>query len=114
MMPCFQMTTKSNDLTIEEWSKMAKFVRILLVDHEKKLIAIEGQVEEGEGDDKTIKSGVLVLEKTPFEFDEVVTMIKGDEHQFKIDLINDIYRYYTIATQSICNGMFSMTVLSTN
>jgi len=113
MISYFQMSTKSNDLTVEEWSKMSKHVRVLSDDHETKVIAIEGQIEEGEGDEKTIKSGVLLLEKTPFEFDEVVALMKDGEQQFKVNFINDIYREYMVAARSVCNGMSLLIVLST-
>lgn len=100
----FQMADASSDLTVEEWSRLCKTFRVLLEDHANKRIAIEGQIEEGEGDEKTIKSGVLVLGKTPFEFDEVISLMKNDEQQFKINFINDIYHEYTVAARSTCNG----------
>ncbi len=114
MVSGFQMTTKSNDLTVEEWIKMTKVLRVLSENHDTKYIAIEGQIEEDEGEEKTIKSGILLLNKTPFEFDEVVTLMKDGEQQFKINFINDIYHEYTVATRSACNGMSLLIILPTN
>jgi m7GpppX diphosphatase len=84
---------------------MTKVLRVLSENHDTKYIAIEGQIEEDEGEEKTIKSGILLLNKTPFEFDEVVTLMKDGEQQFKINFINDIYHEYTVAARSACNGV---------
>ncbi|CAF3484988.1 unnamed protein product [Adineta steineri] len=101
------MTTANHDLTVEEWSKMSKNVRVLNENRETKRIVIEGQIEEGEGDEKTTKSGILILDKEPFQFDEVLTLMKDNEQQFKVDFINDIYRQYTVAARSACNNVKS-------
>ena len=114
MISGFQMTTKGNDLTVVEWIKMAKDLRILSENHETKFIVIEGQIEEGEGEEKTIKSGIVLLNKTPFELDEVVTLMKDSEQQFKSNFINDIYHQYTTAARSACNGMSVLCVFLTN
>jgi len=113
-MSSFQMTTEGSDLTVEEWIKMSKLVRVLAHDHDTNYIAIEVQIEEGESDNKTIKSGILLLKKPPFEFDEVVTLMKGDEQQFKVKFINDIYHHCMVAAQSACNGMFLLTIIFNN
>lgn len=113
-MPCFQMTTKDDQLTIREWIKMSKNVQVLSCDRDTKTIAIGGEIEEGEDDNKTIKLGIVVLEKTPFEFDEAANLLNGDEQHFRIDFINNIYRHCTVTDSLLCNSMFILTVRSTN
>ncbi len=87
---------------MEEWNKNVKLLRILNDDHEMKFAAIEGEVEENDGEKK---SAVLLFEKTPFQFDDVVKLMKENEEQFKVDFINDIYHKYTVEARSTCNGM---------
>jgi hypothetical protein len=89
---------------MEEWNKNLKLLRVLNVDHETKFAAIEGEVEETDGEKK---SAVLVFEKTPFQFDDVTKLMKDTEQQFKVDFINDIYHKYTLEARSACNGMFN-------
>ncbi|CAF0861676.1 unnamed protein product [Adineta steineri] len=85
-----------------EWNKNVKLLRILNDNHELKFVAIEGEVEAKEGEPK---SAVLLFEKTPFQFDDVTKLMKGDEQQFKVDFINDIYHKYTVEAQSACNDI---------
>jgi hypothetical protein len=87
---------------MEAWNKNLKLLRILNDNHETKYAAIEGEIEENEGGKK---SAVLLFEKTPFQFDDVVKLMKGDEQQFKTDFINDVYHRYTVEARSTCNGM---------
>jgi len=95
---------------MEEWNKNVTLLRILNDDHEKKFAAIEGEVGENEGEKK---SAVLLLEKTPFHLDDVAKLMKGDEEQFKVDFINDIYHKYTVEARSACNGMFRIKIYVT-
>lgn len=86
---------------MEQWNKNVKLLRILNDDHDSKFAAIEGEVEGQNGDKQP---AVLVLEKTPFHFDEVVKLMQADEQQFKVDFINDVYHKYTVDAQAACNG----------
>jgi hypothetical protein len=88
---------------MEDWNKNVKLLRILNDDHETKFAAIEGEIEENEGEKK---SAVLLFEKTSFQFDDLVKLMKEDQQQFKVDFINDIYHKYTVEAQTACNGMF--------
>jgi len=45
---------------MEDWNKNVKLLRILNDDHESKFAAIEGEVEQNEGEKK---SAVLIFEK---------------------------------------------------
>ncbi|CAF4290812.1 unnamed protein product, partial [Adineta steineri] len=83
-----------------EWNKNVKLLRILNDNHELKFVAIEGEVEAKDGE---TKSAVLLFEKTPFQFDDVTKLMQGDEQQFKVDFITDIYHKYTVEAQSACN-----------
>ncbi|CAF0774638.1 unnamed protein product [Rotaria sordida] len=85
-----------------DWNKNIKLLRILNNDHESKFATIEGEIEENEGEKK---SAVLILEKTPFQLDDVVKLIKDNEQQFKVDFINDIYHKYTVEARSTCNDI---------
>ncbi|CAF0957844.1 unnamed protein product [Adineta steineri] len=85
-----------------EWNKNVKLLRILNDNHELKFVAIEGEVEAKDGE---TKSAVLLFEKTPFQFDDVTKLMQGDEQQFKVDFINDIYHKYTVEAQSACNDI---------
>ncbi|CAF2370248.1 unnamed protein product [Rotaria sp. Silwood2] len=87
---------------MEDWNKNVKLLRILNDDHESKYATIEGEVEDKEGEKK---SAVLILEKTPFQFDDVVKLMKDNEQQFKEDFVNDIYHKYTVAARSTCNDI---------
>ncbi|CAF3138458.1 unnamed protein product [Rotaria socialis] len=87
---------------MEDWNKKVKLVRILNDDQESKFAAIEGEVEGTEGEKQ---SAVLVFEKTPFHFDEVVKLMNDDQQQFKVDFINDIYHKYTVEARSACNDI---------
>jgi hypothetical protein len=89
---------------MEEWNKKVKLIRMLNDDHETKYATFEGEIEENDGEKK---SAVLVLEKTPFQLDNVVNLMKDNDHQFKVDFINDVYQKYTVAARSSCNGMFN-------
>jgi hypothetical protein len=86
---------------MEEWNKNLKLLRILNADHETKIATIEGEIEQTNGEKK---SAVLILEKTPFQFDDIVKLMKENEQQFKIDFINDIYHKFTVEARSSCNG----------
>lgn len=86
---------------MEDWNKNVKLVKILNDNHEKKFIAVEGELEE--------KSAVLILEKTPFQFDEVTRLLKENEQTFRTDFINDVYHKYTVQARSTCNGMIDPT-----
>ncbi len=95
---------------MEEWNKNVKLLRILNDDHEMKFAAIEGEVEENDGEKK---SAVLFFEKTPFQFDDLVKLMKDNEQQFKVDFINDVYHKYTVEARSACNGMFRIKIYVT-
>ena len=86
---------------MEEWNKNVKLLRVLNDDPDSKFAAIEGEVEGKDGDKQP---AVLVLEKTPFQLDGVVKLMQGDEQQFKVDFINDVYHKYTVEARSACNG----------
>lgn len=108
----FIKTKKSIDFLIlfhlfvmEDWNKHVKLLRILHDDHDTKYVAIEGEVEEKEGEKK---SAVLIYEKTPFQFDDVVKLMQENEQQFKVDFVNDIYHKYTVEAKSACNGMYHL------
>lgn len=85
----------------EDWNKKVKLLRVINDNHETKYAAFEGEIEENEGEKKT---AVLVFEKTPFQFDDVVTLLKDNEQQFQLNFVNDVYRTYNIEARSICNG----------
>jgi len=87
---------------MEDWNKNVKLLRILNDDHESKFAAIEGEVEENEGEKK---SAVLIFEKTPFHYDDLVKLMKDNEQKFKTDFINDVYHKYTIEARSACNDI---------
>lgn len=86
---------------MEEQSKKIKLLRLLNDDHETKLAAFEGEIEENDGEKKTT---VLVFEKTPFQFDGVGKLLKDNEQKYQIGLINDVYHTYTTQARSVCNG----------
>ena len=88
---------------MEDWNKNVKLLRILNDNYDTKYVAIEGEVEENENEKK---SAVLLLEKTAFQFDDVVKLMNDNEQKFKVDFINDIYHKYTVEARSACNGMF--------
>lgn len=87
---------------MEDWNKNVKLVRVLNDDHEKKFAAVEGEIEGKEGGKQ---SAVLLLEKTPFHFDDLVRLLKENEQKFTTDFINDVYHKYTVEARSTCNGM---------
>ncbi|CAF0790758.1 unnamed protein product [Rotaria sp. Silwood1] len=87
---------------MEHWHKQVKLLRILNDDHESKYAAIEGEIEENEGEKK---SAVLLFEKTPFQFDDVVKLMNHNEQKFKEDFVNDIYHKYTVEARSTCNDI---------
>ena len=86
-----------------EWNKNVRLLRTLNDDHEGKFAAVEGEVEDRDGEKK---SAVLLFEKTPFQFDDLVKLMQDDEKQFKVDFINDVYHKYTVEARSACNGAF--------
>lgn len=92
---------------MDEWNKNVKILRILNDDHEIKFAAIEGEVEEKEGEKK---SAVLLFEKTPFQLDDVAKLMKDNVEQFKEDFVNDIYHKYTVEARSACNGMLKIKI----
>ncbi|CAF0951531.1 unnamed protein product [Adineta ricciae] len=85
-----------------EWNKNVRLLRTLNDDHEGKFAAVEGEVEDGDGEKK---SAVLLFEKTPFQFDDLVKLMQDDEKQFKVDFINDVYHKYTVEARSACNDV---------
>ncbi|UJR15991.1 hypothetical protein I4U23_002910 [Adineta vaga] len=87
---------------MEEWNKNVKLLRILNDDHSGKFAAIEGEVEDKEGEKK---SAVLLFEKTPFQFDDLKKLMQDDEQQFKVDFINDVYHKYTVEARAACNDV---------
>jgi m7GpppX diphosphatase len=87
---------------MEEWHKNIKLLRILNDDHEMKFAAIEGEIEDNDGEKKSV---VLLFEKTPFHFDDVAKLMKENELQFKVDFINDIYHKYIVEERSSCNDI---------
>lgn len=86
----------------EDWNKKVKLLRVINDNHETKYAAFEGEMEDKEGEKKT---AVLVFEKTPFQFDDVVTLLKDNEQQFHLNFVNDVYHTYNIEARSICNGV---------
>lgn len=98
---------------MEGLKKNLKLLRCLNDDHESKFATFEGEVEGNEGDKQ---SAVLVLEKTPFHFDDVVKLMNNDEQKFNVDFINDVYHKYTVEARTVCNGrlkiyLFSLTLM---
>ena len=90
-----------NPVIMAEWNKKVKLLRILNDDHEMKFAAIEGEVEENDGEKK---AAVLLFEKTPFQLDEVSKLMQDSTEQFKVDFINDIYHKYKVEARTSCNG----------
>lgn len=92
---------------MEGWNKNVKLVRVLNDDHDMKFAAIEGECEDKDG---TKQPAVLLFNKTPFQFDDIGKLMQGDNEQFHVDFVNDIYHQYKVDARSSCNGMFEVTM----